>query len=301
MKREFAWLGLSLATLSAFTFAASTAAAVVTYQAGATPISVMTVRLIVTIGALYALIRLTGASSRLPPRDRWIGLAIGLLLGAQGYTLYKAVELIPVGLAILSFYLYPLFTGLLSHAVGQERIGWRVASALVLAFAGLALALDVTGEGIDPVGIAMAVASATVMAVIIVVSASIITRAGDSRPVTFHMHITATIGFIIISLVLGELPLPQTTQGWVAFAAIPVFYTIAVTAFFAAVRLIGPVKSGLVMNSEPVFSITFGFVVLGQVLTGMQLVGAVLVVTAIVVVRLENQPARDPNQGQDRQ
>ena len=299
MKREFAWLGLSLATLSAFTFAASTAAAVVTYQAGATPISVMTVRLIVTIGALYALIRLTGASSRLPPRDRWIGLAIGLLLGAQGYTLYKAVELIPVGLAILSFYLYPLFTGLLSHAVGQERIGWRVASALVLAFAGLALALDVTGEGIDPVGIAMAVGSAAVMAVIIVVSASIITRAGDSRPVTFHMHITATIGFIIISLVLGELPLPQTTEGWVAFAAIPVFYTIAVTAFFAAVRLIGPVKSGLVMNSEPVFSITFGFVVLGQVLTGMQLVGAMLVVTAIVVVRLENQPARDPNDGPD--
>lgn len=297
MKPGFAWLGLSLATLSALTFAANTTSAVLAYQAGATPISVMTVRLIVTIGALYALIRLTGASCRLPPRDRWIALAIGLLLGVQGYTLYKAVEVIPVGLAILSFYLYPLFTGLLSHVVGQERIGWRVASALVLAFAGLALALDVTGDGIDPIGILMAVGSAAVMAVIIVVSASIITRSGDSRPVTFHMHITATIGFVIISLALGELPLPRTTPGWIAFAAIPVFYTIAITAFFAAVRLIGPVKSGLVMNSEPVFSITFGFLVLGQVLTGIQLVGAALVVGAIVVVRLENQPAKEPGEG----
>ena len=295
MNRGFAWIGLSLATLAAITFAANTTSAVLTYREGTTPISVMTFRLIVTICALYALIRLTGASVRLSPRDRWISLAVGLLLGLQGYTLYKAIELIPVGLAILSFYLYPLFTGLLAHLVGQERIGWRVGSALLLAFVGLALALDVTGEGINPLGIAMAVGSAAVMAVIVVATASVIAGTGDSRPVTFHMHITATIGFVALSLGLGELPLPQTTQGWVAFAAIPFFYTIAITAFFAAVRLVGPVKSGLVMNSEPVFSILFGFLILGQVLTPLQLVGAAVVVAAIVVVRLEKQESAKPS------
>ena len=83
----------------------------------------------------------------------------------------------------------------------------------------------------------------------------------------------------------GDVSFPRTTGGWIAYAVMPVFYTIAVTAFFAAVAVIGSVRASLFMNFEPIATITIGFLVLDQVLTGQQLLGASLVVGAIVAMR----------------
>lgn len=284
--QKAAWLGFAFAILSALAFTGNTSSAVLAYQAGATPVSAITVRLIFAVAALYAFIRLTGGSVRLAPRDRNLSLALGLLIGLQSYTIFQAIELIPVALAILTLYLFPLMTGVAAHFVGQERMTWRLGGALAVAFIGLVLALDVTGDGFGAAGVAFAFAAAVLMVVIVLLSAPVVARIGDSRPVTFHMHISATVAFVTVSLILGELPLPTTGKGWTGFLAVPVFYTIAITAYFGAVRLIGPVKSGLVMNVEPVFSIIAGFLILGQVLAPFQMVGAAMVLVAILMVEI---------------
>ena len=286
MKGAPAWVGLGLLVLSAVSFAANSTSAVVSYQGGATPISVITGRMLFTIVVLYLLVRLTGGTIRLAGRDRAVSLALGLVLAVQSYTLFKAIEYVPVALGVLTFYLYPLFTGIAAHVMGQERLGWRLGSALLVAFAGLVLALNVTGTLIDPVGIALAVASAITLAGIIVIGTPIIARIGDSRPFTFHMHITAASAFVIVSAVMGELPLPRTDRAWAGFVGVSVFYAIATTAFFAAVKIVGSVRSGLVMNLEPVSSIALGFLILGQALSPVQLLGAALIVGAVVAVRL---------------
>lgn len=291
MKRRPAWLGLAIATLAAISFAANSTAAVVAYKAGATPVSMVTCRLIFAAFALYAFIKLTGGRAALTPRDRNISLAVGVLLGIQGYTLFAAIDLMPVALAVLVLYLYPLFTGVAAHVAGQERMTSRLAAALAVAFVGLILALDVSGKPISLLGAGLATLSAISLAAIIVMTSSLVTRLGDSRPVTFHMHITAAVTFIVVAAISGEFPLPQTTEGWIGFAAVPVFYTIASIAFFAAVRTVGPVSTGLVMNSEPVASIAFGFLILGQSLLPIQLAGAALVIAAIVAFKMI-KPAR---------
>lgn len=295
MKGAAAWVGLGLLILAAVSFAANSTSAVVSYRGGATPISVITVRMLFTIVVLYLLTRVTGSTIRLPPRDRAVSLALGLVLAIQSYALFKAIEYVPVALGVLTFYLYPLFTGVAAHVVGQERLGWRLGSALVVAFVGLVLALNVTGTLIDPLGVALAVLSAITLAAIIVIGAPLIARTGDSRPFTFHMHITAATVFVLVSAVMGELPLPQTQRAWVGFVGVSVFYAIATTAFFAAVKIVGSVRSGLVMNLEPVSSIVMGFLVLGQAMSPVQLLGAALIVGAVVAVRLGDRavPATD--------
>ena len=97
------------------------------------------------------------------------------------------------------------------------------------------------------------------------------------------MHISAAALFIVVSLAFWELNLPQTTQGWVGYIAVPVFYTIAISAFFADF-LIGAVRASLVMNLEPVGSIALGFILLGQVLTPRQL-GAAIVIGAVTATK----------------
>jgi drug/metabolite transporter (DMT)-like permease len=112
-------------------------------------------------------------------------------------------------------------------------------------------------------------------------------KGGDARAVTLHMQFGALIAYLLICLVTLDVALPNTTRGWGAFIVLPIVYTIAVTAFFAAVSVLGSVRASLFMNVEPVVTIFFGFVILGQVLTFYQLLGAALVISAIIAVRWE--------------
>ncbi len=279
------WLGPCLVVVAAISFAAGSTTAVVAYDAGATPLSVITTRITFTLLVLFVLIRVTGGELGLPPRDRTIALAIGLVLGVQSYAHYEAIGLLPVAIAILVFYLFPLLVGLISHFTGDEKMSPVLGVSLVVAAFGLFFALDVTGDGLDVSGIMLAGVAATTFSVVVVVNANLIRRTGRSLPVTFHMNLTASAAFIAISVVLGDFPLPATREGWIAFTAVPVFYSVGLICFFIAVGAMGAVRASLFMNLEPIAAIILGFTLLGQVLTPLQLLGAGLVVGAIVAGR----------------
>ena len=112
-------------------------------------------------------------------------------------------------------------------------------------------------------------------------------KGGDARAITLHMQFGASITYLWICFVTLDFDLPNTTRGWGGFLALPIVYTIAITAYFAAVSVIGSVRASLFMNIEPVVTIFFGFILLGQVLTPLQLLGAAFVISAIVAVRWE--------------
>ena len=143
------------------------------------------------------------------------------------------------------------------------------------------------GDGIDALGIVLSVTSAVTFTIIAVTIQPMIARVGDSRPINLHMHCSALAAFIVIDLALGEFALPSGTAGWTAFAAVPVLYAIATTLFFMAIGFMGPMRASLVMNLEPVASILFGFLLLGQILTPIQLDGAAIVIIAVVAVKLD--------------
>ncbi len=242
----------------------------------------------VTYGELAARVNRCGNALKslgMARRDRAIALAVGLVLGVQSYSHYEAVGLLPVAIAILVLYLYPLLVGVISHVTGDEKMTPALGVALFVALVGLFFALDITGEGLDPTGILLAVVAASTFAVVIVVNASLIRRAGASLPVTFHMNLTASAAFIVLCAGLGEFPLPASRAGWIAFAAVPLFYSIGLISFFVAIGVTGAVRASLVMNLEPIAAIVFGFALLGQVLAPLQLFGAALVIGAIVAAK----------------
>ena len=54
---------------------------------------------------------------------RRLSLFIGLLFAGNVFFLFKAIEAMPVPLAILTYFTYPLLTGLAAAATGIERLG----------------------------------------------------------------------------------------------------------------------------------------------------------------------------------
>ena len=116
------WLGLVFVVLSATSYAANSTSSVVAYSGGATPLSVVSFRVTFTVIALYALLRFMSVSLAMTPRDRNISLALGILLAVYSYCLMEAFDRLPVALAVLTFYLYPLFLGITAYVIGQDRL-----------------------------------------------------------------------------------------------------------------------------------------------------------------------------------
>lgn len=284
MGTPFPFFGYLIVVIAALAFAGNNVFAVLSYESGTTPLTLITVRMAIALIALTILMLVTGRSILLARRERNAALALGVLQAVMSYCLMAAFDHIAVGLAVLIFYLYPVLTALGAWLMRQETLNRGIFIGLIGSFGGLALALGDTGATVSILGMALAAAAALFMTCVILLSAKIL-QTDNSRAVTVHMHISGALIFVVISLIAGEFSLPQTDRGWIGLIAVPLFYTIAVATFFAGIAWVGGVRASLVMNLEPIASIALGFILLGQSLSERQLLGAAIVIMAVTAVK----------------
>ena len=287
-----AWVGNILALTAAVAFAFSNTTASLAFHGGSNPITLAAVRFILPVIVLVIWLTATGRSVWLPKRDGWIAIALGALTAAYTYALLSAIAVIPLALAILTFYLFPLVATLILGFFGWDKLGWKTIAAIVVAFAGLALALDPRAESLDVTGILQALLASLGLGAIVALSSRVL-RAGDSRPVTLYMAAVAAVLLIVFCALQGDFVLPNTPRGWLGFVAAALLYAFAMIAFFIAISIIGPARTSLLCYAEPVVAAGLGVVLLGQALTLVQISGIILVIFALVGATLLKQ---SPNQ-----
>ncbi len=275
------WAGIALALATAVAFALANASASLAYQGGSNPLTVAALRFVLPTAALIVWLRARGVPLGLPRRDGWIAALLGAVTALYTWALLSAIGAIPLALAILVFYLFPLVATVILAVCGWEKLGWRTAAAIVLAFAGLVLALDPRGGNLGIEGVTLAFVAALGLGAVIAVSSRVI-RAGDSRPVTLYMAVAAGIVLIAICLAYGDFALPQTGRGWLGFVGTALFYAFAMIAFFIAISMIGPVRVSLLSYVEPVIAASLGVTVLGEALAPLQAAGIALVIAALI-------------------
>ena len=276
-----AWLGIVVALAAAAGFAVANTSATLAYQGGTNPLTVAALRFLVPTAALIVWLGATGVSLVLPKRDAIAAISLGVVTALYTWALLRSFSAIPFALAVLIFYLFPLMAAVIVSGLGWEKFVWKTGAAIVVAFAGLALALDVRGGNLNILGVALAFSAAIGLAVVIVVSSRVFGK-GDARPVTLYMAAAASVLLLIICAASGDFTLPQTSSGWAGFAASTALYGFAMIAFFIAVSMIGPVLTSLLSYADAVISAGLGVVMLGQALTLVQVAGIALVILALI-------------------
>ena len=151
-----AWVGNILALTAAVAFAFSNTTASVAFQGGSNPITLAAVRFVLPAIVLVVRLSASGRSVWLPKRDGWIAVALGALTAAYTWALLSAISTIPLALAILTFYLFPLVATLILGFFGWDKLGRKTIATIVIAFAGLALALDPRVGNLDLTGMSLA-------------------------------------------------------------------------------------------------------------------------------------------------
>jgi drug/metabolite transporter (DMT)-like permease len=266
-------------------FALTNTMAGLAYRGGSDPLTVATARFIVPTVALAAMLWASGARFTLPKHDAYAAIAMGIVTVAYSFAILSAIDLLSVSLAVLIFFLFPLFTSLIVSVMGWEKLTLATIAAAVVAFGGLALTLGVDIGSLSVAGVIYALFGGFGLAAVSAFSSRVI-RSGDSRPVTLYIVTTAAVFFIVASLVRGDLQLPQSSNGWIGIAGTSVFYATGIIAYFAAIAMIGPAKSTLYSYVEPLLTMAAAFVFLGELLAPLQIAGALIVVGALTAAGL---------------
>lgn len=274
------WFGSFLALASSVTFSLNIALARLSYDSGADALTVNLARTVFFVLCLYVFLKATGRPTVLPRRDRILCLLLGVIWSVQMVGLLVAIAFIPVGLVVLTYYTYPLLIAGIAASTGGERMTWPSIALMVLAFVGLVVALHVPDGFLDWRGVALALISALAMATVMVLSERFI-AGRDSRTITLHIMLGG-LGVLILMALGEDLAWPSGVVGWLAFWAAAICFALAVTCLFMAIGLIGPLRTGMIDNGSPVWSILFAAILLGEVLSPLQMAGAALVIAAIL-------------------
>jgi len=271
-------LGVVLALTSATAFGVMPVLTKVVYADGAEPVGVLTVRFWL---AALVLLGLARARGEVLPRGRRLNAL--LLLGGVGYVAqslcyFFALERISAGLTTLLLYFYPAVVVMLSAVLLRDRPRPLAVVCVLVATVGTALTIGPV-QGGQVVGVLLGLGSALAYSLYIV---------GNSRVQGVGPFATAATVMTACAVVYGALSavtrpqLPSAASAWVALVGVALIGTVvAVTAFFAALALLGPSDTAVVSTVEPVVSVGVAALVLGEVLGPLQLAGGVLVLVAV--------------------
>lgn len=257
----------------------------VVFNDGMDVLSFITARGVLTVVFFWLWLRRAPPQRPHTRRERIVSVIVGLIFSANIFLLLLAIQLLPVSIAILTYFMYPLLTGLLGAATGIDRVNWRGFTAAGVAFVGLAFMLETRFSEVSALGVASALAAAVLrMLTLLVTSARL--QGTDSRLNTWYSLVPSAAVFLLASLLTRNWNAPLTSLGWTAFVGWSVTTTVSVLLLFVSIGRIGPFRTALTMNLEPLVS-TFGSIaLLGEVLRPIQAAGGAVMLIALCVFQI---------------
>lgn len=257
----------------------------VALDSGADALTLALTRGVVGVGILYCYLRVGTPPQPATPRMRMIALGLGVLFAAIVFGLFEAIDLINVPIAVLTYFIYPLLTGIGGALFRIERLSWHGAVAALVAFGGLALAIGAYPQAPPIAGLAFAIGAALCRAAFLLITRSELQNL-DPRLTTWYSLISSTAIFAIAAAVTLDWRAPHTVYGWTAVGIVSVCVAVAVLTLYISTVRIGPFRSALIMNLEPLIATALSAVLLGEVLTPLQGLGGAIMLAALVAFQL---------------
>jgi drug/metabolite transporter (DMT)-like permease len=279
-----AWIGSGLIVVSALGFTMSLLIANMAYRDGIDVNTTNAVRYLLTIFLLFFFHKIRGKQLKLPHRERFTGLALGISVFMIGIGYLSATQYIPVSLAVLIFYTAPFFIAIISRFTENESITLTRLIAIILAFIGLALALEIQSlASLNWRGVAFAFTAALGYTSLVIIS-RISMRTADPQAVSFHCLAAGTVLFVAFGLFTGSPAGIFIQSAWLKLSVSSLGLAVGYVTLFVGLEILGPVKTTMLMNTEPILTIIGAALLLGEWLSATQLVGAGLVMAGIILV-----------------
>lgn len=283
--------GAALVALSAFGFGLMPIFAKVCYGAGSSTYTLLFLRF--TSAAIFMMAMMKARRlPRLSKKEAWTFFFLGAIGdSAQAFCYFMALQYASAGAVSLLLYTYPAMVMVGSALIFKEKITADKVLSLVLATGGAFIIMGGNLNG-EPLGLFLALLSALVYTTYILYSAKYL-RPGVGAQSSAYMMVGNAVTYGIISLFVGFEP-PQTRVGLFALVLITLLSTIvAFWSYMEGLGRLGPIKTSLVALLEPLLTVIFSVIILGEALTRDIVLGGCLVMASLfITVRASQKEAR---------
>lgn len=242
-------------------------------------------RSVVGLVLMSVWLRLGPKPALVDTRVRLISFGVGVLFSVLIFCLFKAIEANDVPTAVLTYFVYPLLTGLVAAATGLERLRWQGVLCALAAFTGLAIMIGAHPAGLALGGIAFAIGAACCRTGVLIFTRAFLVGA-DARLTTWYSVMAQLVIFAAVSLLTQTWQPPQTGGGWIALIALSFVTTVAILFVFVSTIRIGPFRTALLTNFEPMIAMALSAIALGEVITPLQGVGSGTMLAALIAFQL---------------
>jgi probable blue pigment (indigoidine) exporter len=216
---------------------------------------------------------------------RVISMIVGIIFAGLIFCLFKAIESIDVPTAILSYFTYPLLTGLTAAFAGLEPLRWKGMLCAIVAFCGLALLIEAHPAGFAVVGVAYAIGAAACRTAVLLVTRAYLVGA-DARLTTWYSMLSSTLIFLVASVAQQAWTLPYSGLAWTYLVTLSLATTAAILFVFLSTVRIGAFRTAVIMHLEPLTATIVSALALGQVLTPVQAFGVIVMLAGLVAFQV---------------
>jgi len=276
-------IGIALAFVSGILFAFLPAFFRFANSAGATVITVLSVRCMVAAVILWLVVLRQGDYKL--PANRVAGFALmGGLYIFENVLYLLSIQLIPIATASILLYLYPAIVTLLARLFLRESLDPRKIAALILALGGATLVIGKPQAASDWLGVVLAVLCSTIYSCYIVI-ASKLQRGVPAQTTTAYVLAAAGLLGLGYGVMSGQFQLNLGSSALLPILTLSLFFTAPpILALFESVRRVGASTASIVSTVEPVATAMLGLLLFGEQLGVPQILGGALVIFAIVLL-----------------
>lgn len=216
---------------------------------------------------------------------RLISMIVGIIFAGLIFCLFKAIEIIDVPTAILSYFTYPLLTGLTAAFAGLEPLRWKGMLCAIVAFCGLALLIEAHPAGFAVAGAAYAIGAAACRTTVLLVTRAYLVAA-DARLTTWYSMLSSTVIFLAASVAQQAWNLPHSGLAWTYLVTLSLASTAAILFVFLSTVRIGAFRTAVIMHLEPLTATIVSALALGQILTPVQALGAIAMLAGLIAFQV---------------
>jgi drug/metabolite transporter (DMT)-like permease len=285
-------LAIALLIMSATLFAGNHIAARFAFDNGTGLLLAVLARGLLSLIFMLSIVKIRHASMAIPAHLIKWQLLLGFLIAAQSLSLYTAITLIPVAVALLLVNTWPMMFIIANWCTGKKDANVKTFALLMVVLTGLILVLDINFN--EPMsndwllGVIFGITSAILLACTMWITQYQLASIAGSVRSAYMMSIVVMLMLVAggIGVIPGGLSLPNNQAGWIGLSMLALLYAIAITTLFVLTPKLDMARNSPILNFEPVASLFLGYIFLGQLLNTVQLIGGAVVVVGITAIGL---------------
>lgn len=283
--------GVWLAIASAAAFGTNIVGAQIAGQAGLSGSLLVFDRVIMMLVLIAVVSTLRRTPLAVPRGERGALILFGLATAGVGCAYLSSVAFVPVSVAAVVFYTFPILIVLAEPLVTKARFNPNRLAVALVAFIGVAMVVGPDLHGLDPRGLALAMSASVLAATQFFAGTALLQTPLLPKLLWSHLIILPVSG-LILWLTGGFLPPQALAVAPLAVAVTIGGYLVGFLLQLLAFRRIAPGNAGLAYCAEPVFAMLTAALVLGERLGSLQYAGGGLVIVAIAINVILEQKRR---------